>query len=232
MAFIVTGGYLWGLPLRAPSCIIDMKQAIMDAFDIMRLLGSCTVEDICTEVANLFSVQPTEIGLLRAEGEVLRFLYPPELQVAGVIPFSSAAVAARTATTRKSELFNNFPIVPHHTVFELVRLSAQDAVPDSAVPDPPQAQMRIQKFMSAPIVGDGDQLLGVIQVSRKGFSPGSAGPDFTGLELQKLEETAKRIALLRPSLLQDPLNEPPSRLQLQNEQKHTKSKAAKAWNLQ
>ena len=60
---------------------------------------SCTLEQVCLELAKGFGVHGTEIGVLRIEGEFLRFLYPAELQVAGRIPISGSAVAARTART-------------------------------------------------------------------------------------------------------------------------------------
>jgi hypothetical protein len=202
-----------------------MNQAIMDAFDILRLAGSCTVEEICAEIANLFSVHRTEVGLLRAEGEVLRFLHPAELQVAGVIPLSSTAIAARTATTKKSEIFNNFSNVPHHTVFELVKLTAPDETEDTG-------HMTIQKFMSVPILAQDGEVLGVLQVSRKGLSPRSAGPDFTQHELLELEKAAQTIVSLCPSFLHPASKQSCGKLQLHSEQKKVKSRVAKAWNLE
>jgi hypothetical protein len=83
--------------------------------------GSCTLERLCAELAKLFGVRRTEVGMLRVEGDLLRFLYPTELQSAGCIPLSGSAVAARTAVTKKGERFNNFATVAHRTVFELVR---------------------------------------------------------------------------------------------------------------
>ena len=196
----------------------------MESLENVLLAETCSLGELCTEIGKLFCVNGTEIGLLRAEGHFLKFIYPPQLQVAGTIPLSSNAVAARTATTKQSELFNNFPNVPHHTVFELVRLSDPDAIPD-----PAHTQMRIQKLMSAPILGEADQLLGVIQVSRKGLSPRTAGPDFTDRELLTLEEAGQRIAVLRPSLLHNVVKEPRFRLALENDHKNTKSKVAKTW---
>ena len=84
----------------------------MESLENVLLAETCSLEELCTEIGKLFSVDCTEIGLLRAEGHFLKFIYPPELQVAGAIPLSSNAVAARTATTKKSELFNNFLKVP------------------------------------------------------------------------------------------------------------------------
>jgi hypothetical protein len=183
----------------------------LEAIEEVLLGRNCTLDRISAELAKLFGVRCTEVGILRLEGDLLRFLYPAELQSAGRIPISGAAVAARTAATKRAELYNNFANVPHRTVFELVKLRD----PEQKNDDHP----RIQKLMSAPILGEQDQVLGVVQVSRKGVSPGAAGPDFTGEELQKLERTARRVATLRPEILLTDAKKPRWKLELQNEQK-------------
>jgi GAF domain-containing protein len=176
------------------------------------LLGrSCTIERLCAELAKLFGVRPTEVGMLRVDGDLLRFLYPAELQSAGSIPLSGSAVAARTAVTKKAELFNNFANVPHRTIFESVKLKDQESENDD--------QPRIQKLMSVPILGAQDEVLGVVQISRKGVSPGAAGPDFTSEELQELERTARRVATLMPEILLTDPKKPLHRLKFHNQQK-------------
>ncbi|MGD1082865.1 MAG: hypothetical protein ABR881_31505, partial [Candidatus Sulfotelmatobacter sp.] len=62
---------------------------------------------ICACVAKIFHVKETEVALLELRGSLLSFLYPAELKTAGAIPLSSSAVAARTARTKQSELFNS-----------------------------------------------------------------------------------------------------------------------------
>jgi hypothetical protein len=69
---------------------------------------SVTVEAICSKLADCFQVRLTEIGLLRLEALALRFIFPRELVDAGSIPLNSTAVAARTARSRRAELFNQF----------------------------------------------------------------------------------------------------------------------------
>jgi len=173
--------------------------------------ANCTLDGICAELAKLFGVRCTEVGILRLERELLRFTYPAELQSAGCIPISGSAVAARTAQTKTAELYNNFANVPHRNVFELIKLTDPELKDD----DHP----RIQKLMSAPIMGKQDKVLGVIQVSRKGASPGAAGPDFTVEELETLESIARRVATLRPEILFADAKRPRWKLELQNEQK-------------
>ena len=189
----------------------------LEAFEEVLLGRSCTLDRICAELARLFGVRCTEVGILRLEGELLKFLYPAELQSAGCIPISSSATAARTAVTKRAGLYNNFANVPHRTVFELVKLKDPELKTDE--------HQRIQKLMSAPILGGQDEVLGVMQVSRKGVSPGAAGPDFTGQELQELERTARRVATLRPEILLADTNQLRCRLELQNEEKKKPKKA-------
>jgi len=143
---------------------------------------------ICEAIAKIFEVRSTEVGLLTVEGDFLKFLFPVELQAAGAIPLSSSAVAARSAALKQAVLFNRFPHVPHHTVFEQIKLS--DAQPLSELPDP------IQKLMSAPVIAENGSVIGVVQVCRKGMTPGIAGSDFTGSDLRLLEAVARRVALL------------------------------------
>lgn len=168
----------------------------MPTFDEVQELfdtESPTPTGICNTVAKIFAVKPTEVGLLMVDGEFLKFLFPMELQAAGVIPLASSAVAARSASLKQAVLFNRFPHVPHHTVFEQIKLS--DTQPLSELPDP------IQKLMSAPIVGENGLAIGVLQVSRKGMTPGIAGPDFTGADLRTLERVARRVASMMPELV-------------------------------
>ena len=113
----------------------------------------------------------------------MHFLFPAELRTAGAIPVSSSAVAARTAQTKRAEVFNNFTQVNHFSVFELVKIG------DSGLDD-----QVIQKLMSAPILNRTQKVLGVIQVSRKGARPAIAGPDFTPADLRKLESVARFVA--------------------------------------
>jgi len=100
----------------------------------------CPPEAICACVANIFGVRKTEVALLESSGSLLKFLYPTELKAMGVIPISSSAVAARTARTRRADLFNTFTRIQHSSVFEVVKIG--DAGTDTEV---------IQKLMTAPV---------------------------------------------------------------------------------
>ncbi|HXZ30862.1 MAG TPA: GAF domain-containing protein [Terriglobales bacterium] len=142
-----------------------------------------TVDTVCGKVADAFRVKQTEVALLELRGKLLHFVFPAELKTAGAIPISSSAVAARTAQTKKAELFNSFTEVNHFSVFELVKIG------DSGLDD-----QVIQKLMSAPILNSTGDVLGVIQISRKGPRPTIAGPDFTAADLQKLEKIARFLS--------------------------------------
>jgi len=170
-----------------------------------------TAARICEAIAQIFEVRPTEVGLLVVEGDFLTFLSPVELQAAGVIPLSSSAVAARTAANRQGMVFNRFPQVPHHTVFEQIKLNNEK--PLSELPDP------IQKLMSAPIIAEDGFLFGVVQVSRKGMTPGIAGADFSDEDLHLLERVARQVAVLLTDLKARREPEPGETLRFRNSNK-------------
>jgi hypothetical protein len=148
-----------------------------------------TADKFCTALAKLFGVRLTEVAVLRLEHGFLKFILPEQLKTAGSIPVSSSsAVAAHTAATKKTELFNTFAKVKHARVFETVKLTNEDSDRSE--------QAAIQKLMSAPILDGERKVLGVIQVCRKGFDLNTAGPDFTLDDLQQLEVATKVASTL------------------------------------
>ncbi|HUK87592.1 MAG TPA: hypothetical protein VLT85_08005 [Terriglobales bacterium] len=149
-------------------------------------------ERIGHELAKVFSVHPEEVAILRVSGQNLGFVYPARLGQVGSIPLNTSnSVAARTATTKRSEVINNFAQTKHASVFEAVDLGDKPkAVPGQKM----EKHMHvIQKLMSVPVTGPAG-VLGVIQVSRKGESAPAAGPDFTPLDMQKLTAIAGALA--------------------------------------
>jgi hypothetical protein len=154
------------------------------------LAQAVTPELFRTAVSKFFGVRPNEVALLRLEKGLLKFVFPDQLKTAGSIPVSSSSsVAAHTASTKKTELFNTFAKVKHARVFETVRLGTTEESDHSE-------QTSIQKLMSAPILDPQKKVLGVIQICRKGFELASAGPDFTLDDLQQLESVARIVATL------------------------------------
>ena len=151
------------------------------------LKKNLTSHSACAELARLFHVRPDEVALLRLDKGMLRFLNPPSLSAAGLIPLSSSAVAARTAVTKTALVSNTFAKMRHMAVFEAVKPQAKE---DNQAADP----VPIQKLMSAPIVDEEGDVVGVIQISRKGPTPTAAGPDFTVDDFHRLEKAAAIVA--------------------------------------
>ncbi len=163
--------------------------------EIARLVDEATrggkglAEDILTkmvqELAKLFSVKTDEVAILQLspEGAILNFLYPFKLRKVGSIPMSTTnSLAVRTAREKRPEMINNFPAQKHPTVFESVSLGEQK-----------QETQPIQKIISAPLLVEAKSV-GVIQISRKGKSPTTAGADFTIRDLTMLMTTAGLLA--------------------------------------
>ncbi len=152
------------------------------------LAESPSPDRVCLKVAQILHVRCSEVALLRSEKSSLRFIFPPELRSAGVLPLTGTAVAARTASTRTSLLSNTFARVKHVSLFETIKL-------ESGEEDRSSNQMPIQKIMSVPVVApSGEPVMGVVQVSRKGVDASLAGADFTGEDLKHLEQAAEILA--------------------------------------
>jgi GAF domain-containing protein len=78
--------------------------------------------------------------------------------------------------------------VKHVSLFEAVKLG-----PGAEEEERGQEQMPIQKIMSVPVVHDGN-VMGVVQISRKGLDASLSGADFTGDDLKQLEKAADILA--------------------------------------
>ena len=149
--------------------------------------ASPSPDRVCMKLAQIFRVHRGEVALLRSEKGSLRFIFPPELRSAGVLPLSGSAVAARTAATRTPLLSNTFMRVKHASLFEAVKLGGDEE-------DRSMEQMPIQKIMSVPVAESGGNVIGVVQISRKGLDGAGAGADFTGEDLKQLEKAAEIVA--------------------------------------
>lgn len=158
--------------------------------DLENMLSESPGPDrICLKLAQIMRVRRGEVALLRLEKGSLRFIYPPELRAAGGLPLSGSAVAARTAATRSPLMSNTFMRVKHVSLFEAVKLGAGADEDDRSL-----EQMPIQKIMSVPVARPGGDVMGVVQVSRKGLDAAFSGADFTGEDLKQLEQAAEIIA--------------------------------------
>ncbi len=158
------------------------KPAISDLESM--LPESPSSDRVCLKLAQILNVRRSEVALLKIEKGSLRFIYPPELRSAGVLPLSGSAVAARTAATRSPIVSNAFMRVKHVSLFEAVKLGAE-------VEDRSLEQMPIQKIMSVPVSHSDGTVIGVVQVSRKGLDASVAGADFSSDDVKRLEEMAE-----------------------------------------
>jgi hypothetical protein len=166
------------------------KPAKAVADDLRNMISASPSPDrVCLKLAQIFRVRRSEVALLRLEKGSLRFIFPPELRSAGVLPLNGSAVAARTASTSIPLLSNTFMRVKHASLFEAVKLGAD-------AEDRNMEQMPIQKIMSVPVVEAGGNVIGVVQISRKGLDAAGAGADFSGEDLKQLEQAAGIVALM------------------------------------
>ena len=155
--------------------------------ELERMLeDSPSPQRVCLKLAQILHVRRHEVALFRLEMNCLRFVFPTELRAAGAIPISGSAVAARTAATRTALLSNFFARVKHVSLFESIKLGVGEENEGSD-------QMPIQKIMSVPVAQPQGNVVGVIQISRKGLDPSLAGADFTGQDLKELELAAEVI---------------------------------------
>jgi hypothetical protein len=144
-----------------------------------------SLSSVAERIAKSLNVKNEEVAILglSLKWRHLHFLVPEALKNVGYIPLSStSALAARTARESRPEINNNFAASRHATVFEGIKIGTETAV-------------AIQKIISAPILSDG-KVVGVIQISRKGSSPKTAGPDFTAEELGKVLAICKPLGKL------------------------------------
>lgn len=156
-------------------------------------LSSNNAAPIAAEIAKTFSVREHEVGILRLDKKLLRFIYPPKLATAGTIPVGSAvSVAARVVNTGTPEIINNLAQTKHASVFEAVGIQKKPAS-GQRMTEEEKLESVIQKMMTAAVRGPAG-VVGVIEVSRKGKTAPAAGPDFTPADLQKLVAMATSLA--------------------------------------
>jgi GAF domain len=137
--------------------------------------GEISMPALAEKIAKELHVKVDEVAILGVSNRWrhLHFLAPAALKNVGFVPLTSnSALAARTARESRPEINNNFSAVRHATVFEGVKAATTTGE-------------SIQKIISAPILNEG-KVVGVMQISRKGESPVTAGPDFTAEDLRKV----------------------------------------------
>ena len=196
---VVTDGICWAEPLLPPDPARNkhpMSSTAGLVTELERIATALNADDgsasqfslasVAEKIAKTLSVRKDEVAIMgvSTRWRHLHFLVPEALKNVGFIPLSSnSALAARTARDSRPEIDNNFTVARHAAVFEGVKISSEET-PES-----------IQKMLSAPILSEG-KVIGVIQISRKGPSAASAGPDFTADDLGKILALCKPLGKL------------------------------------
>lgn len=157
-----------------PTRIVTELEALLDGLEKEAApLTPEALESIASALAKMVGVHADEVAILELRDKALLFVLPARLRAVGSIPMTStAALAARTARERRSDIVNNFAQSRHASVFEGVPLGRRTGV-------------CIQKLISAPIIQK-HEVLGVVQISRKGETGLDCGPDFNPSDLKVL----------------------------------------------
>lgn len=162
--------------------LVSELERIANALDTGPGASQVSLAAVAEKIAKNLGVRTEEVAILAVSNRWrhLHFLVPEALKNVGFIPLSShSALAARTARDSRPEIENNFSDARHATVFEGVKIAGASA-------------QAIQKMLSAPILIEG-RVIGVIQVSRKGANPVSAGLDFNADDLEKIMAFSKPL---------------------------------------
>jgi len=151
-----------------------------------------TLPSVAARIAKSVGVRADEVAILAVSNKFrrLNFLAPEALIKVGNIPLTStSALAARTVREKRAEIDNQFAEARHARVFEGVKIGGESAE-------------AIQKIISVPIQADGE-VLGVIQISRKGPSVGMSGPDFTSEDIVNVQALCVPLAHILQLALQE-----------------------------
>ncbi len=166
--------------------LVSELEKLASALELDKASGAeVSMPALAEKISKELRVKVDEVAILAVSNRWrhLHFLVPAALKNVGFVPLTSnSALAARTARESRPEINNNFSTVRHATVFEGVKAATTSGE-------------SIQKIISAPILNEG-RVVGVIQISRKGDSPATAGPDFTAEELGKVQAISRPLAKL------------------------------------
>lgn len=139
------------------------------------------VEASVDALCRIYGVDKNEVALFVYDKgqDSFSFAWPPDMKGSGSIPFTAdRSLLAVTARERKGRINNSFASTPHLFVFESF---------GKGKPQP------IQRIMSAPML-KGEELVGVIQVCRKGAEASASLKGFTEPELKGLCALANVVA--------------------------------------
>jgi hypothetical protein len=162
--------------------LVSELEGIAEAVEKEELpIAEISLPILAERIAKHLGVNKDEVAVLGVSHRWrhLHFLVPAALKNVGFIPLTSnSALAARTVRESRPEINNNFSAVRHASVFEGVKTATTSGE-------------SIHKIVSAPILCDGT-VVGVMQVSRKGASVNTSGPDFSA------EDLGRVLAICRP----------------------------------
>lgn len=111
----------------------------------------------------------------------LTFAYPPHLSRGNVLPVDRDSFAGRVVLGKRGLIENQVPDEPHKDFFERIPARGREVRP-------------IQKMIAAPMLDAEGEPFGVIEVSRTGSTPASAGADFTAVDAKNLEQCCRAFA--------------------------------------
>lgn len=141
------------------------------------------LKTVAEELAAYFGVRTHEVGIFKVmpkKHEII-FLWPQGMASFGHIPLNAInSLVAKTANDRAGIFDNSFAGSRHLFMFEHMLAEKSERIP-------------LQKIMSAPII-NGEEVLGVLQISRKAPSLTEAGADFTPADLDALNAISATIA--------------------------------------
>lgn len=143
------------------------------------------VKTIASFLAKRFAVTEAEIALLllRPNRQVLRFAHPLEhfKGQTNVFPVNSPGIATTVVRSGRGMIHNDMSRVSRLEMYEWI-------------PTGGGKPKEIQKMIAAPLTLSGGEIIGVVEVSRKGKSPEEAGSNFTPAELTELTQIGAAVA--------------------------------------
>jgi hypothetical protein len=160
------------------SAMAGKKGEVENPRELFLDMAERIVKNVCTT----FGTKNDEVAILvlTTDSKHLRFVAPRKFSDLGTIPVTKRdSIAVNILGKKVGEAMNNVPMVKHVAFFESVKLR------DRAVP--------IQKMITVPIL-QGEDAIGVAQISRKGETPSEAGPDFTAGDVRKAQEIFQAVA--------------------------------------
>ena len=168
------------------AAMASKRNEVANPLELFLDVADRVVKAVCSQFGN--KTDEVAILMTTSDRKHLRFAAPRKFTELGTIPVTKRDSIAVTIFNRGTgEAMNNVPMVKHVAFFESVKIR------DRVAP--------IQKMITVPIIHEGEAV-GVAQISRKGESPGEAGPDFTTGDLKKaqelFEEVGPYLAATRP----------------------------------